>query len=488
MSYDANGNILSLSRKGKTGANSWGDIDQLSYVYESNSNKIKKVSDLQGLSNQNVGDFRDSSNVATEYEYWQDGSLKIDRNKKISQIDYNHLKLPRQITFEGGQWIKNQYDATGKKLKSTTSDGIIYDFVGNTIYKNGTLYQISHDEGRLVNGNYEYDIKDHLGNLRVSFRDSSGIAKIVTKLDYDPWGLTLKGLDYSNPNFTKNNFQYGSKEKVETFGLNWIDFGARFYMPDVPHFTTLDPLAEKMPSWAPYTYTFDNSLKYIDSDGRYPIQVITRSYAPFKTFGPGNQWYGDNRGHTLANGASYRTSATINYDTETRKTSVKGGSSRSHTVDGSKDAYSVTNVSDRSQGNNLDTHSYGNNAAQMGSWDIDQFTKLNVSTVGNIKKDHILNVSGTISGDDFPNQESIISDSKGNKLWLGNFETSGDRQMGPVTDLPFTNEGDINIKVNVSISVDKNGVFQGIMVNENGKQRIISIAEWNKQFNSNEKK
>jgi hypothetical protein len=54
MSYDANGNILSLSRKGKTGTNSWGYIDQLSYVYVGNSNKIKAVNDALLVSNPNV--------------------------------------------------------------------------------------------------------------------------------------------------------------------------------------------------------------------------------------------------------------------------------------------------------------------------------------------------------------------------------------------------------------------------------------------------
>lgn len=52
----------------------------------------------------------------------------------------------------------------------------------------------------------------------------------------------------------------------------------------------------------------------------------------------------------------------------------------------------------------------------------------------------------------------------------------------PVTDLPFENEGDVNIKVNVIIKVDKNGVFQGVMV---GK-KMMSIADWNKQFKPKE--
>lgn len=113
--------------------------------------------------------------------------------------------------------------------------------------------------------------------------------------------------------------------------------------------------------------------------------------------------------------------ASIHYDTETFKTEAFGGRTRSHTVDGLHDAISTTAIYDRSKGNNIDVHSAGRNEAQTGSWDIDQFTKLKVTTSGDIKKDHILNISGTVSGDDFPNHESMVYDSKGNGLWLGNY-------------------------------------------------------------------
>ena len=96
-----------------------------------------------------------------------------------------------------------------------------------------------------------------------------GVAKISTKLDYDPWGLTLKGLTYTNPTLNKNNFQFGSKEKIESSGLNWIDFGARIYMPDVPHFITIDPLAEISRRFSPYVYANDNPIRFIDPDGMY---------------------------------------------------------------------------------------------------------------------------------------------------------------------------------------------------------------------------
>jgi hypothetical protein len=118
----------------------------------------------------------------------------------------------------------------------------------------------------------------------------------------------------------------------------------------------------------------------------------------------------------------------IDYDTEAKKTSAFGGNSRSHNVDGSKDAISQTYVDNNSNLNSINVHSYGNNAAQFGTRDIDQFTKLKVTTEGDIRSTHVLRVTGTISGDDFPNQEAMIYDAWGTTLWLGHFETKGDRQ------------------------------------------------------------
>lgn len=252
---------------------------------------------------------------------------------------------------------------------------------------------------------------------------------------------------------------------------------------------SVDPLAEKLPHASPYAYCLNNPVNMVDPDGLYPIYIVTRSYAPFKTFGPSNAWHGDGRGHTLKRNASHRTWAGITHDTETRKTTATGGMSRSYTTDGTKDATSRTKIDNRSSGENIDVHSYGNNAAQTGSWDIDQYTKLDAKIEGNVKKDHILSISGTISGDDFPNQESFIYDAKGNALWLGNFKTSGDRQTGPVVDLAGTGEDNVNININARIKVDKNGIFQGVMQKgKDGKESMISIGDWNKKFKSDDNK
>ncbi len=265
------------------------------------------------------------------------------------------------------------------------------------------------------------------------------------------------------------------------------DFGARMYDARLGIFTSVDPQTAKLPNWSPYAAFANNPIIFVDPGGEYPIYFITRSYAPFKTFGlPSDQFYGDNRGHTLDKGASYRTMVSILHDTELKTTAAYGGHSRSHNVAGTKDAISKTTADNRTKkgSSSIDVHSYGNNAAQGGSWDIDQFTKVNANIEGNIKKDHILHLTGTISGDNFPNQESMIYDAKGNTLWLGNFESPEGSAKGPLYSLGRENESDVHIKIDVSIKVNKDGVFQGVMQGD----KMISISDWNKKFKSDDKK
>src|SRR5262245_47818866 len=68
------------------------------------------------------------------------------------------------------------YDATGRKLCHTVVKGDTIrktDYVGEYFYEGDTLKFIQHEEGRVVmtgaSPEYQYHLKDHLGNVRLTF-------------------------------------------------------------------------------------------------------------------------------------------------------------------------------------------------------------------------------------------------------------------------------------------------------------------------------
>ncbi len=64
-------------------------------------------------------------------------------------------------------------------------------------------------------------------------------------------------------------------------------FTGRYYMPEVARWATPDPALQNVPpqellklhkgqllSTSPYTYSFDNPLRYVDPDGNTPWDII----------------------------------------------------------------------------------------------------------------------------------------------------------------------------------------------------------------------
>ena len=293
ISYDKNGNILTLKRTGSFYST---EIDNLIYTYD-NGNKLLKVVD-NGSTYNNLKDegFKDGTNTGNDYTYDANGNMISDANKGITSITYNHLNLPTYVSVasssNGGGNIQYIYDATGVKQRKIAYSWVggttTTDYAGNHIYEDNTLQFFNHAEGyvspELVSGsvvgwNYVYQYKDHLGNVRLTYSDSdengqiSASAEIIEESNYYPFGLKHKGYNNvvsSNGNSTAQKFGFTGKEHQDELGLGWIDITARNYDAALGRWMNLDPLAEQMRRHSPYNYAFDNPIYFIDPDGMMP--------------------------------------------------------------------------------------------------------------------------------------------------------------------------------------------------------------------------
>lgn len=182
IDYDANGNILSLKRYGWHSSDKL-LIDDLIYTYE--GNQLTKVIDASG---RHEG-FHAPRVTGDAYSYDANGNMIIDRNKEIT-ISYNHMNLPERIEKISGETIQYGYDANGVKLSQKVFDASntltqSRDYVGAFVYKNEALQFVHHDEGRIIPNPagsgwaYQYFLKDHLGNVRLTFAEQDAEANLI---------------------------------------------------------------------------------------------------------------------------------------------------------------------------------------------------------------------------------------------------------------------------------------------------------------------
>ena len=219
VSYDDNGNIATLRRRGLLQAGTsrqgkqYGAVDNLRYAYQGNrlqavddavsGNQLPQPASYHGAPTSLAGDFQEAGvKQGQEYLYDANGNLTADKNKGLTGIAYNHLNLPRLIHFgQGADSVVFRYAASGQKVAKlvyqTGKPVLRTDYLGPYQYEQDSLKFFPHAEGRVlrfvqydaarqptVRYQREYTIKDHLGNLRLAYR-AGQVRTLLATLEQD---------------------------------------------------------------------------------------------------------------------------------------------------------------------------------------------------------------------------------------------------------------------------------------------------------------
>jgi len=234
LTYDVMGNILSLTRDG------------VAQNYTYNGNKVRKV----------------TGGALRGYTYDANGNALTDT---LNTFTYNQLNLPATVIRSSPALnLAYTYDASGSKL-TKVAGGITRTYIDGIEY-NGSVIDIIHTGEGVARNNsgtysYEYNLTDHLGNVRYTFNKhpTTGEVQTLQQDNYYPFGM--QKVASAGP----NKYLYNGKELQSELGQ--LDYGARFYDPMIGRWNVIDPLAEEFDHISPYNYAMNNPILMIDPDG-----------------------------------------------------------------------------------------------------------------------------------------------------------------------------------------------------------------------------
>ncbi|MCM1176912.1 MAG: RHS repeat-associated core domain-containing protein [Clostridium sp.] len=260
ISYDLDGNILSLQRTGNGGM-----TNDLKYTYS--GGMLSSVED-----NGHVG----------QYRYDLNGNMAFDGLRGLELV-YNVLDLTESVSDTSGVLVKYSWLPDGTKLSALDSAGNGLLYVGSMVFakQDGSvsLEGAAFSGGRFMaadsfGGNGisadsfvpYYHVVDHLGSVRAIVDGNGGT--VVERDDYYPFGMRWSS---SWPAVSANRYRFNGKESQFLFGTPYLDYGARQYDPSIARWNAPDPLAEKYYSVSPYAFCCGNPVNFVDPDGEKVI-------------------------------------------------------------------------------------------------------------------------------------------------------------------------------------------------------------------------
>jgi len=299
LTYDPNGNILTLQRSGNNDTQTAEDHD-FSYQYQPGTNQLTQVTQSGGAAYATyqydaIGQMTGKEDQLTNDRFTYDVTGKVD----VVSEALSGRRRARYVYDDRGfrtSSLQYGYDVDGNSTGNTETV-YIRDASGQimAIYQGSESIQLKelpvYGTERLgihqvdetgVTTDTKYELKDHLGSVRSVVsrsRFESFDNRVSFYADYYPFGLKLNYSSLPGANY-RFGYQGDFAEQDPETGLNYFEL--RNYDPSVGRFLTIDP-AEYVGS--PYSGMGNNPIRNIDIRGDTARYYDTNGALLFETFG-----------------------------------------------------------------------------------------------------------------------------------------------------------------------------------------------------------
>jgi RHS repeat-associated protein len=242
--YDGNGNRISGTVSGQTITASYDSQDRLA-TYNTNTYQYNLNGEL--LSKKNT-----TTNVITPFTFNSSGqltSVKVGSNTYAYQIDGFGRRIQKSVsgTLQGSYIYMDNIRLAG----TVGSDGKV-----SQRYVYGTKVQVP--DYIVIKGENYRVITDHLGSVRLVVRVATGV--VVHEMLHDEYGKVLKN--------TAQGYQpFGFAGGLYDHNTNLVQFGARWYDPEIGRWISKDPIGFNGGDNNLYGYVVNDPINFIDPSG-----------------------------------------------------------------------------------------------------------------------------------------------------------------------------------------------------------------------------